>query len=114
MSAYLYAYLQTAGADQRGPKEDNCAIKEIKNIKNMNKTSKKQVLTKMQRLRLNIRTETLQKAASRDYKQQNESLTVDTEKKHPRRRMKSEREQNRKPKTRQRQRDDIMRTRANS
>lgn len=41
MSVYLYAYLQTAGADQRGPKEDNCAIKEIKNIKNMNNTSKK-------------------------------------------------------------------------
>lgn len=45
-----------------------------------NNTSKKQVFTKIQRLRLNIRTEALQKAVRRINKQQNESLTADTEK----------------------------------
>lgn len=45
-----------------------------------NNTSKKQVFTKIQRLRLNIRTEVLQKAVRRINKQQNESLTADTEK----------------------------------
>lgn len=45
-----------------------------------NNTSKKQVFTKIQRLRLNTRTEALQKAVRRINKQQNESLTADTEK----------------------------------
>lgn len=45
-----------------------------------NNTSKKQVFTKIQRLHLNTRTEALQKAVRRINKQQNESLTADTEK----------------------------------
>lgn len=68
MSVYLYAHLQTAGADRLCNKNMN------------NNTSKKQVFTKIQRLRLNIRTEALQKAVRRINKQQNESLTADTEK----------------------------------